>query len=111
MLSDRFSFATGPIAWFITAELSPIDYRSLMQSTALSINQLIALLLCFITLPLYNVMESYTLIPLFIIPGLLSLIYLYFNLPETKGREIHEIIEELKMSPRVADIEDAFYEL
>ncbi|TKR88580.1 hypothetical protein L596_012799 [Steinernema carpocapsae] len=91
-----YSFATGPIAWFITAELVPIKYRSIAQSIALSVNQITVVILCFITLPIYNRIGSYTLLILFIVPSTLALVYLYRNLPETKGRDVHDVVEELK---------------
>lgn len=40
-------------------------------------------------------LQSWAFIPLFIVPSSLSLIYLYFNMPETVGREVHDIVEEL----------------
>uniref|UniRef100_A0A1I8AK28 MFS domain-containing protein n=1 Tax=Steinernema glaseri TaxID=37863 RepID=A0A1I8AK28_9BILA len=91
-----YSFATGPIAWFITAELVPIKYRSISQSIALSVNQLTVLLLCFVTLPIYNHIGSFTLLALFVLPSSLALVYLYRNLPETRGRDIHDVVAELK---------------
>uniref|UniRef100_A0AC34Q5P3 Major facilitator superfamily (MFS) profile domain-containing protein n=2 Tax=Panagrolaimus sp. JU765 TaxID=591449 RepID=A0AC34Q5P3_9BILA len=91
-----YSFATGPIAWFITAELLPLEFRALAQSFALSFNQITALIFTFVTLPLYNIMSSWSLIPLFIIPMILCLIYLQKNLPETKHRDIGDIITDLK---------------
>ncbi|KAK0413707.1 hypothetical protein QR680_006954 [Steinernema hermaphroditum] len=101
-----YSFATGPIAWFITAELVPIKYRSISQSIALSVNQLTVLLLCFITLPIYNRIGSFTLLALFVIPSTFALIYLYRNLPETKGRDIHDAVEELKRATGSAPEEE-----
>lgn len=91
-----FSFATGPIAWFITAELVPMDFRALSQSIVLSFNQFAALALTFVTLPLYNFMQSWALVPLFIIPMIFCLIFLYFYLPETKHRDISEVVADLK---------------
>lgn len=35
-------------------------------------------------------------IPFFIIPDFICVAYLYSYLPETRNREIHEIVEELK---------------
>lgn len=66
------------------------------QSIALSFNQLAALALTFVTLPLYNYIQSWALVPLFIIPMIICLIFLYFNLPETKDRDIREVIADLK---------------
>lgn len=54
------------------------------------------MLLTFAVLPLYNLIDSWSLLPLFVLPGYLCLFYLYKRLPETKGRDIQEVIEELK---------------
>uniref|UniRef100_A0A914ZAP4 Major facilitator superfamily (MFS) profile domain-containing protein n=1 Tax=Panagrolaimus superbus TaxID=310955 RepID=A0A914ZAP4_9BILA len=91
-----YSFATGPVAWFITSELVPISYRALAQSIALGVNQLTALVLTFIVFPLYNIIDSWSLLILYIIPGIFALIYLWFNLPETKNRDIADVIEDIK---------------
>ncbi|VDM44205.1 unnamed protein product [Toxocara canis] len=50
----------------------------------------------FVTLPIYRAINVWGFIPLFIIPSTLCLIYIYKYLPETKGHEIHEIIDKLK---------------
>ncbi|KAK5980723.1 MFS domain-containing protein [Trichostrongylus colubriformis] len=91
-----YSFALGPISWFITAELVPLQFRALCQSLALSCNQAIAFVLCFITLPLYDKVGSLILLPLFVIPGLMAMFYLLCYLPETRSRSIDEVIQELK---------------
>ncbi|KJH43909.1 hypothetical protein DICVIV_10070 [Dictyocaulus viviparus] len=91
-----YSVALGPISWFITAEVVPLQFRALSQALALSCNQTIALVLCFVTLPLYDRLGSVVLLPLFIIPGLAALTYLFWKLPETRSRNIDEIIIELK---------------
>uniref|UniRef100_A0A7E4ZRN4 MFS domain-containing protein n=1 Tax=Panagrellus redivivus TaxID=6233 RepID=A0A7E4ZRN4_PANRE len=91
-----YSFATGPIAWFLTSELVPIDHRALAQAIALTVNQLIAMCLTFVTLPLYNIIGSFTLFVLYVIPGVGVLIILWFRLPETKNRDISEVVADLK---------------
>jgi hypothetical protein len=35
-------------------------------------------------------------IPLFVVPFFSYTAYLHFQMPETRGREIHEIVQELK---------------
>jgi len=45
---------------------------------------------------LYELISAYSFIPLFIVPSLLCLVYLYRELPETKNREIHEIVAQLR---------------
>ncbi|KAF8372219.1 hypothetical protein PRIPAC_78648 [Pristionchus pacificus] len=92
-LPFHVSLAVGPIAWFITAELVPLSHRATAQSVALCINQSIGLIFSFITLPLYDTIESFgfsgslIFIPLFIIPGLICIGILAWQLPETRGVE------------------------
>jgi len=59
-------------------------------------NQLLGFGLTLITLPLYDVIDSYTIIVLFVIPPSLCLFALYRLLPETKDRDIQDIITQLR---------------
>uniref|UniRef100_A0A0K0FJ36 MFS domain-containing protein n=1 Tax=Strongyloides venezuelensis TaxID=75913 RepID=A0A0K0FJ36_STRVS len=92
-----YSFATGPIAWFIEAELIPVTHRLLAQTFCLSANHLSALILTSITLPLYNIIGSYTILLLFVLPSSAALIWVYRYLPETKDKTSNEVIEMLKV--------------
>uniref|UniRef100_A0A1I7X541 MFS domain-containing protein n=1 Tax=Heterorhabditis bacteriophora TaxID=37862 RepID=A0A1I7X541_HETBA len=107
----------GPIAFFITSELVTQQYRSLLQSIVFALNTVMTLIFSSATLPLYTAigvsnkfksksflqnadftlvqLQVWVFIPLFIIPNILSLIYLYYKMPETKGREIHQVVDEL----------------
>ncbi|KAF7633237.1 hypothetical protein Mgra_00007338 [Meloidogyne graminicola] len=91
-----YGAALGPIAFFITSELVPQRFRSLVQSIVFMTNTVINFVFSFITLPLYEMIDVWSFIPLFIIPSTVSIIYLIKELPETKGREIHEIVDQLK---------------
>ncbi|KAI3420853.1 hypothetical protein GPALN_014472 [Globodera pallida] len=95
-----YGVALGPIAFFITSELVPQRFRSLVQSIVFCINTVINFIFSFITLPLYELIDVWSFIPLFIIPSFVSIWYLVRELPETKGREIHEIVEQLKKRSR-----------
>ncbi|CAJ0573947.1 unnamed protein product, partial [Mesorhabditis spiculigera] len=88
--------AVGPVSWFIPAELVPQRYRSLNQSLSYAINTVSVVATTFTVIPLYNAMGSYAFLVLYTAPSVVCIIYLYFYLPETTGREIHEIVDELK---------------
>lgn len=45
---------------------------------------------------MYSVIGSYAFVILYSIPSFISMLILFRYLPETKGREIHEIVNELK---------------
>uniref|UniRef100_A0A914QY40 Uncharacterized protein n=1 Tax=Panagrolaimus davidi TaxID=227884 RepID=A0A914QY40_9BILA len=50
----------------------------------------------FTILPLFSVIKAYAFLALYVIPSCFSLVILFSQLPETKGREIHEIVAELR---------------
>uniref|UniRef100_A0A914DCF8 Major facilitator superfamily (MFS) profile domain-containing protein n=1 Tax=Acrobeloides nanus TaxID=290746 RepID=A0A914DCF8_9BILA len=91
-----YGLALGPIAYFITSELTPQQYRALVQSIALVIDCAVNFIFSFATMPVYDAIGVWAFIPLFIVPSILCLIYLFFVMPETKGREIHEILVDMK---------------
>uniref|UniRef100_A0A914XCL8 Major facilitator superfamily (MFS) profile domain-containing protein n=1 Tax=Plectus sambesii TaxID=2011161 RepID=A0A914XCL8_9BILA len=90
------NFGLGPVPWYLTAELVPQKQRSYIQSIAFSANTVAGLFTGLLTLPLYGYFDAYSFIPLFIIPSIICLIYLFRQLPETKNKEIYEIVKELE---------------
>ncbi|CAI4228583.1 unnamed protein product [Auanema sp. JU1783] len=95
-----YGVGLGPIAYFLTSELVQQQYRSLIQSIVYAFNAILGLIVSTATLPLYNVMGAYCFIPLFIVPSILCLVYLYYYLPETKDREIHDIVQGMMMNAK-----------
>ncbi len=100
----RFSVGLGPVPWYLTAELSPQMQRSFIQSIAISSSTLAGLTTGLLTLPMYGYMNASSFFPLFILPSLLCLFYLYRQLPETKNKEIHQIVQELR-GPSQSDLD------
>ncbi|KAF8362431.1 hypothetical protein PRIPAC_89354 [Pristionchus pacificus] len=89
----------GAIAWFISSELAPQRYRSLIQSICYTINTIILVAMTFALLPMYtSSIGASTFLILYCAPSLICLGYLTWQLPETKGRPTHEILHELKIS-------------
>ncbi|GMS86538.1 hypothetical protein PENTCL1PPCAC_8713, partial [Pristionchus entomophagus] len=85
-----FGFLCGcginAIAWFIPAELAPQRYRSLIQSVCYTINTIILVIFTFTLLPMYtSSVGPSTFLILYCAPSLVCLIYLTWQLPETKG--------------------------
>ncbi|CAI5443371.1 unnamed protein product [Caenorhabditis angaria] len=92
-----YGTGVGPISWFISSELVPQKHRSITQSVSYAINTLMVVISTFTILPLYSSIGSYAFIILYSIPSFCSMTILFRWLPETKGREIYEIVNELKM--------------
>ncbi|KAK0412841.1 hypothetical protein QR680_006441 [Steinernema hermaphroditum] len=93
--------ALGPIAFFITSELVPQRFRSLVQSMVFAVNTVNNFVFSFATLPAYQYFDVWSFIPLFIVPSVVCIFYLIKTLPETKGREIHEIVDDLARASAV----------
>lgn len=103
----RFRIGFGIISFYVTGELLPQLHRSLGQTVVFSISLLVCFALSMITVPAYESYNVWVFIPLFIVPNGLCLCYLWAYLPETKGREINEIVAELKtMHGKVAWIKN-----
>ncbi|GMS94083.1 hypothetical protein PENTCL1PPCAC_16258 [Pristionchus entomophagus] len=96
LLAGSFGCGVGAISWFISSEMTPIKYRTLMQSASYSINTISVVISTFVVLPFYFWIGTYCFLILYCIPSVLALIYISRNLPETRGREIHDIVNELK---------------
>uniref|UniRef100_A0A0N4Z0I9 MFS domain-containing protein n=1 Tax=Parastrongyloides trichosuri TaxID=131310 RepID=A0A0N4Z0I9_PARTI len=91
-----YGSAVGPISWFISSELVDQKYRSFIQSLCYAFNTIMVVITSFIVLPLYNSIGAYTFLILYVLPSTFCLLLLFLYLPETKGREIHEIIDQMK---------------
>ncbi|GMT16623.1 hypothetical protein PFISCL1PPCAC_7920, partial [Pristionchus fissidentatus] len=91
LFAGSYGFGVGAISWFISSELTPIKYRTLMQSACYGINTVCVVISTFVVLPFYFWIGSYCFLILYCIPSSIGLIYITRNLPETRGREIHEI--------------------
>uniref|UniRef100_A0A0N4ZJS0 MFS domain-containing protein n=1 Tax=Parastrongyloides trichosuri TaxID=131310 RepID=A0A0N4ZJS0_PARTI len=98
-----YGIALGPIAFFITSEMVPQRSRAVVQSMVFATNTILNCIFSELTYPLYKVIEVYCFIPLFIIPSILATFYLAKHLPETRGKEIYQIVDEMTRSTKSND--------
>lgn len=68
------------------------------------INLVINFCISFSLFPLYRLIDIWAFVPLFIIPASIALIYLYAEMPETRGREIYEIVLALQHRSRTTSV-------
>uniref|UniRef100_A0A914NB02 Major facilitator superfamily (MFS) profile domain-containing protein n=1 Tax=Meloidogyne incognita TaxID=6306 RepID=A0A914NB02_MELIC len=93
-----FGIALGTIPFYIAGELFPQNFRSTGQAIVMSSLCLFGFVFNTLILPLYASIGVWCFLPLFIIPQIFCLTILWIFLPETRGREVHEIVEDLKKS-------------
>ncbi|KAL3081815.1 hypothetical protein niasHT_034006 [Heterodera trifolii] len=91
-----FGVSLGIIPYYICGELFPQNFRSLGQSVVFLVTHCSCFAFNILTLPAYSAIGVFAFFPLFTAPQLLCLAFLWIYLPETNGREVHEIVEELK---------------
>ncbi|KAF7635520.1 hypothetical protein Mgra_00005062 [Meloidogyne graminicola] len=91
-----FGMSLGTIPFYIAGELFPTNFRSIGQSFVFFIYYLSAFIFMLLILPLNEIIEVWSFLPLFIIPQSICLIILWLFLPEINGREVHEIVDDLK---------------
>ncbi|XGW29496.1 hypothetical protein V3C99_008934 [Haemonchus contortus] len=101
---SSYGIGVGPVAWFISPEMVPIQYRSAMFCLCYAVHSVLVVLTNFATVPLIGVIGAVCFVPIFIIPCSMALTYIYIFLPETKGREIIDIVNELKGFTKNTDV-------
>ncbi|CAK5088261.1 unnamed protein product [Meloidogyne enterolobii] len=91
-----FGLSLGTIPFYIAGELFPQNFRSTGQAIVFFTFYLSGFIFNILILPLYASIGVWCFLPLFIIPQIFCLIILWIFLPETRGREVHEIVGDLK---------------
>ncbi|KAG2202720.1 hypothetical protein INT46_003228 [Mucor plumbeus] len=92
-----FAVGMGPIPWVLISELSPVYASSSIGSSAAAMNWAMNFLIgqCFPVI--FSKIQGYSFL-IFAIVAIVTLIFTYFKIPETKGRSIEDITIEFKVS-------------
>ncbi|KHJ93740.1 transporter, major facilitator family protein [Oesophagostomum dentatum] len=90
-----FGMVLGPVSWFVAPELVPLKHKSLVFSLCFGANNAFIAVTDFLAIVLFEKYGAIVFIALFTIPSIICLIFVYLYLPETKGKEIEGIIEEM----------------
>ena len=90
-----YQISFGPISWLIVGELFPLQVRSLAISFATLVNFSSNFGVSLVLPQLQERLGIHNLYFSFAAIGLISLISIYFTVPETKGRSLEEIQSEV----------------
>jgi MFS family permease len=90
-----FSFGIGSISWFLASELAPPQACCSVQSLAISTQYLTSFISPIIYFPLESIVGPYSFL-IFIVPLYFTAYYFHRNLPETRNREISDIMIDLR---------------
>ncbi|KAH7732120.1 Protein C35A11.4 [Aphelenchoides avenae] len=96
-----FATGPGPLCYFITSELLGQNARSAGQSWASLVQMTSRSILLAVFLPMGNAIgKAYSYLLLFVAPILFAVVFFYYNLPETKNKNLLEVEEEITKLPR-----------
>ncbi len=88
-----FGISLGPVVWVLTAEIFPLEIRGKAVSIALFINWFASLFVVWPFLFLIDIWGISGAFFLFAGMSVLALLFVYFFVPETKGKTLEEIQE------------------
>jgi MFS transporter, SP family, galactose:H+ symporter len=91
-----FAIGLGPVFWLLISEIYPLNIRSKAMSVATVANWGANLIVAITFLSIINALGRPGAFWLYAVLTLCSVIFTYFLVPETKGRTLEQIQEELK---------------
>ena len=86
-----FAFSLGPIMFVITSEVSPLRIRGVMMSIAMMSNFAFNFMVSLSFLPMLKAFGEFNTFMLFAVISFVSIIFVRFVIPETKGKSLEEI--------------------
>ncbi|KAI6178978.1 Solute carrier family 2, facilitated glucose transporter member 1 [Aphelenchoides besseyi] len=91
-----FGMVLGPVSWFVAPELVSQRHRSTLFCLCYGINNVLIAITNFATSSLYSSFGALVMGPLLVVPSIISLVIIYLYLPETLGKETHEIVRAIR---------------
>ena len=90
-----FAFSLGPIMWLMIAEIYPLKVRGLGASLATCFNWLSNLIVAFSFLSIVQAIGVSTTFMIYFVMCLVSIVFVYFLVPETKGMSLEQLESNL----------------
>merc|ERR1712083_499141 len=88
-----FSVGIGPCCWIIGSEVFPTSIRAKALSIATAANRLMAGFVASTTLSYIHALGITGYFMLYSFLTFLSMLYIYVNVPETKGKTLEQVAE------------------
>ncbi|GMR39507.1 hypothetical protein PMAYCL1PPCAC_09703 [Pristionchus mayeri] len=93
-----FGLVLGPLSWFVATEMVSQRHRATVFSICYAVSNALIAATNFATVPLYRLIGGASFVVLFILPSLFSLIFIYRCMPESLGKQAHEVVTEIRKS-------------
>jgi SP family galactose:H+ symporter-like MFS transporter len=86
-----FAISLGPIFWLLIAEIYPLKIRGLAEGTAATFNWASNLIVSLTFLTLVEKLGASSTFLLYALASVVSWLFAYYFVPETKGRTLEQI--------------------
>lgn len=90
-----FSLGFGPIPWMIASEISPNEIKSTLSSVGGTLNWFLAFIVTKFYGDLTEALHTDVTFYIFSIISIVGTVFVYFVVPETKGKSLEQIQDEL----------------
>lgn len=91
-----YSFSFGPITWILLAELFPLNTKTQAMSLGQAVNWTVNVLVSVTFLDLVRIFTLPAVFTFYFFMSILSLLFIYFYVPETKNKTLEQISSELR---------------
>ncbi|KAI6233964.1 Solute carrier family 2, facilitated glucose transporter member 1 [Aphelenchoides fujianensis] len=91
-----YGMVLGPLSLFISSELATQRYRSRVFSFCFGFTNVLITLTNWISLLAFQKVGAIAFVPLFIVPYAGAVIFLSKYLPETRNKEVYEVVDAIK---------------
>ena len=95
-----YQIGFGPISWTMISEIFPVNVRSQALSLAVIVNFVSNVIVTVTYVPLQQLLTLAGAYVLYLVVAVLSILFVFFIVPETKNRSLEQI-EELLVGPIV----------
>merc|ERR1719450_1724212 len=91
-----YSVSFGPISWILLSELFPVNIKARAMSLGQAVNWTTNVVVSFTFLDLVHTFTLPTVFGFYLVMSVVSMVYIYYYVPETKNRTLEEISLELR---------------
>ncbi|WP_424353932.1 sugar porter family MFS transporter [Methanobacterium sp. MBAC-LM] len=102
-----FAIGLGPVFWLMISEIYPLRIRGRAMSTATIVNWGTNLVVAITFLSLIQLIGTPGTFWLYGIIGIITWVFVYFLVPETKGKSLEEIEMELRAGKHIQEMKNA----
>ncbi|MCZ3366429.1 MULTISPECIES: sugar porter family MFS transporter [Methanobacterium] len=102
-----FAIGLGPVFWLMISEIYPLRIRGRAMSTATIVNWGTNLVVAITFLSLIQLIGTPGTFWLYSTIGIIAWVFVYFLVPETKGKSLEEIEMELRAGKHIQEMKNA----